>query len=554
MRYKIIFSLITTFLIIMFSGLAFQSSEKPRAQISLQSYSPRDVEMNKGRVTKSQGIPNVGIGETVYLLGNKGDNTIQKYSWTLTPPSGSISALSDDSIQNPVFTPDVEGQYEVSLKVTNAEMISEESKLWISAGFFAGAGTAAPTAFEDQCSVCHGPVIKAWQTTGHSMIFQRGIDGHLSEKLYASDCIECHSVGYNKNNTALNGGWDDIAQEAGWTFPENIRQGNFNQLIRNYPDLSNLANVQCENCHGPGSEHLGIFDQNQIVISLSSGVCACCHDSNEYVQPYQWDSSAHAHSQGTPEDLELMNQPGCADCHTGQGFLQVVINGEISDAPYKEVNGITCAVCHDPHDATNKEKLLRLGKVVNACSNCHDKLIEDDSGLFCSSNQGLMLSGKGGMEFEGESYDSSEHSEIEKKCVQCHMANSPEGVELNIVGGHTYRVTYKSENSTVLNNIGCSPCHEDYTFDELKESQEDVKSLLNRLAQHLPKKPKDASSYPGHPLFPKDPSLNKIQAAASHNYYFVLQDKSLGVHNPVYARELIEASIKQLNEQKEKLN
>ena len=34
---------------------------------------------------------------------------------------------------------------------------------------------------------------------------------------------------------------------------------NFASMQANYPDVANLGNIQCENCHGPGSEHADAF-------------------------------------------------------------------------------------------------------------------------------------------------------------------------------------------------------------------------------------------------------------------------------------------------------
>ena len=43
--------------------------------------------------------------------------------------------------------------------------------------------------------------------------------------------------------------------------------------------LQNVANIQCENCHGPGSEHAN-YGGDTIAISVppKPGQCDQCHD------------------------------------------------------------------------------------------------------------------------------------------------------------------------------------------------------------------------------------------------------------------------------------
>jgi formate-dependent nitrite reductase cytochrome c552 subunit len=66
----------------------------------------------------------------------------------------------------------------------------------------------------------------------------------------------------------------------GWTFPAVLTNGNWAAMPAT---LQNVANIQCENCHGPGSQHLfsqGVVgNTNAISVNYAAGDCAQCHDS-----------------------------------------------------------------------------------------------------------------------------------------------------------------------------------------------------------------------------------------------------------------------------------
>ena len=50
---------------------------------------------------------------------------------------------------------------------------------------------------------------------------------------------------------------------------------NWTTVLDDYPDTAQIANIQCENCHGP--QNGGAHTQGSPRIDLSSNVCATCH-------------------------------------------------------------------------------------------------------------------------------------------------------------------------------------------------------------------------------------------------------------------------------------
>ncbi|MDJ0762793.1 MAG: cytochrome c3 family protein [Myxococcota bacterium] len=258
----------------------------------------------------------------------------------------------------------------------------------------------------------------------------------------------------------------------------------------------------------------------------------------------QWRLSAHADSMNTKKERIRMNTPECAHCHTAQGYWHEILDRGISEAPYKKAVGITCIACHETEKG-RATPALRVGDVASACSGCHDILVKNDESLFSSCPQGSMLKGKAGAQLGRKNYRIGAHSQIEKKCAGCHMAPPPKGEHR--VGGHTFRVISKGKGPRIFNPTGCVACHDDITYEWVKQSQEEVKALIKTLEKLLPiHHSEDPEKTEPRPKYPQDPSLTPIQSQAAFNYWEVVKDGTFGVHNPVYIRDLLNASIRAL--------
>ncbi|MHC4584638.1 MAG: hypothetical protein ACYS3N_08895, partial [Planctomycetota bacterium] len=85
-------------------------------------------------------------------------------------------------------------------------------------------------------------------------------------------------------------------------------------------------------------------------------------------------------------------------------------------------------------------------------------------------------------------------------------------------------------------NAGCAECHgEDFDNDS---KQAEVEALIVQLHDLLEAK---GLYHDGHPVVGIYPAA---QAEALWNYIFIaIEDASLGVHNPSYTRDLLNASI-----------
>lgn len=481
---------VTMLVLFMTNAVFLFPADTSDVQITLLHYSQRDMENNPQIKLKSQGIPTVPVGQLVYLQAKTEAKQTTGYQWSLESPAGSKASFNEPTAAAPTLVPDLEGQYKIKLRVTTAAGTSSEASLWLTAAAFVGDGLLVKTGSKGQCINCHEEQVKSWKTSHHASNSPQPLAG-----------------------------------------------------------MPTLQGGQCESCHGPGSQHLGNIRQNRISNSKSAGVCAVCHDTIAY----EYSRSDHLLSMSTPQRRVWENKPGCAYCHVTQAYIEVFLNKQKSRAPYKDKTAITCITCHDSHGNAGKDSMLRIKKVENACDGCHDRVTENEKDKFMGFPQGLMVKGEGGFTLTGEKIPANPHARVEKNCVGCHMAKTTPN-HIGSVGGHTFLVISRdNKENPVLNDKGCIDCHKNITLEFVKNTQEKTRKLIDTLSDILPHKEKKVPHPLLRPKFPKDPSLNEIQARAAFNYMVVIADWSYGLHHPPYIKKLLENSIQAMkNENKKK--
>jgi hypothetical protein len=439
--------------------------------------------------------PNIPVGVTSYYKG-----ATNSTDWVLiSKPDGSVATLQHASGLIPAFRPDVVGVYVLKDNVSGKTLTN----------------TAAAFTGVQFCAICHGPnnnvgqedIVTEWSKTGHASMAQRGVDGILSSH-YSESCFQCHTVGYNAApSAAANGNFKAVANELGWAFPTVLQPGNYDAM----PDqLKNVANIQCENCHGPGSLHPGAPS-----LTLDVKVCGACHqDGSHHVRPEQWENSPHsgafesiANSRGTRHD--------CARCHSPLGFTAVA-KGEanLSDTNSIPTSGgpLTCQTCHDPHDTFDNDAryqlrvydsalfgnpyfrtnnvVIGLGETISSldprlassnliitntgasatCMTCHNGRQLPTQVQAYGSNAGKMFYQTGGPhdQLAGEvfagvgAYDyginmgNSFHTYL-AECTTCHMYQG--NTAGNHLGDHTFSMAYMDGTNEVQNVAACNQCH-----------------------------------------------------------------------------------------------
>ncbi len=410
----------------------------------------------------STGLRNVPNGLPVLLHGK--DQS--RYDWSLLPPGGSTASLDAPTEQDPAFTPDVSGKYTVVEKASNTTIV-------IYSGTWVGAITGQDSnglPLSVSCTSCHNGKIApdnftAWRQTGHAQILTQNVNtnGHYDES-----CFPCHTVGFDKE--ADNGGIDEApGYDAFLTsgILGSAKPDNWSKMLANFPRVAALSNAQCENCHGPNNTAVHAIGKTAAErVSIAADVCGTCHgEPLRHGRFQQWETSKHS-------DFELaIEESGnnhCGRCHTGQGFLAWIAQGDLTkriqgangDATAAELAALgmtrdtvqpqTCAVCHDPHatgnlsgeptNATvrieNDTPLLPAGfrafgvgkgAICITCHNTRNGLHNDANPPVSysaphSPAQGDVLLGENAYFVDRER---SPHSYVEDSCVTCHMEKTP---------------------------------------------------------------------------------------------------------------------------------
>lgn len=299
-----------------------------------------------------------------------------------------------------------------------------------------------------------------------------------------------------------------------------------------------------------------VFALVVLLVGISSALaqeitCTECHNDTTMItgKKMGWEESMH----GTGEAFWRGTSASCAGCHSGGGFSAMVAQGltpdtvEVGDPnPTRQ----DCRACHQIHtsytsadwalETTAPVVLFALEDVTydggkgNLCANCHqprrtiDQYVDDPNGVINVTSthwgphhgpQSTMLLGLAGAgDVKG---NPSAHSMLVRDtCVTCHI-------------GEDNRHTFEPDVSA------CVKCHSDAEDFDINGVQTEVETLTTQVGELL--KAKGLLDEEGHPVVGDYPIA---EGFALWNYIFIaIEDGSLGVHNPDYTKDLLEASL-----------
>jgi hypothetical protein len=307
----------------------------------------------------------------------------------------------------------------------------------------------------ERCMQCHRNQHFEWSQTLH---------GRALETLEAigqdknPNCVRCHVVGFGEP-----GGFVDRAT------------------------TDALAGVGCEACHGPAREHVENVNDASLrpKIDMSSTLCGRCHTDSHHPNFDEWESSAHASVTASvaAELVQGHNVNTCGQCHSGEAFFAInVLNKEIAENAFvgrqpNELLGVTCAVCHDPHQRTGKatdpgdgrDFQLRFSETVqttpvnlaeatadptrfNLCGQCHHDRGRDWTATRAphhSVQSNFYIGEMPVPELADGVPDlivpsaNMKHLEASEQCATCHMYRQDfNSAEAPAIAGHDFQVNF----------------------------------------------------------------------------------------------------------------
>ena len=300
----------------------------------------------------------------------------------------------------------------------------------------------------------------------------------------------------------------------------------------------------------------------ETIVVAENTECFTCHADQDFgdevvAAKVQWENSVHATGGNYERD-----GTSCSQCHTNEGFKAFIETGETINP--ENPSSIGCFTCHAPHTvgdfslrADDPGDFVAGGSydlgAANLCANCHQArahspMVEEATVTITSSRwgphhgpQANILTGQGAYAFDTPYSSSPTHGSVPDACIACHMAE-PYGGQ---AGGHTFNLAYLYHGHTEHLVAGCNVdgCHadlEDFNHDGVQDS---VTMLLDTLGFYL----QDNGTLDADHLFvmPANDTLilDGDMAKAAFNYLFFLEDRSLGIHNPSYALEVLSASV-----------
>jgi len=302
-------------------------------------------------------------------------------------------------------------------------------------------------------------------------------------------------------------------------------------------------------------------------------VCMHCHTDSTTVDSLQIPQTEYADSKKALGDTYTEINSPCSGCHTTEGYQFRCATGQAAPA---EPGGtrIGCFACHAPHTnltmaqrKTGPTSLMYGGtsynkQQSNTCAMCHQCRIPSpmpasvDSDIVSSrwgphhGPQAAYLANSGAYQFSGATYPTNHQhaTSIANGCVNCHMAVPVSG---QVVGGHTFEVSYGSGSSFAVNSKACTGCHAEFSTDagggafvaadsvKYGAALDSLKAML--VAKSWVNNSTDLVNASGaHPLH----GLTADQRGAIYNYFYLDPDRPSGLaHNPAFEQAVLRATI-----------
>lgn len=179
-------------------------------------------------------------------------------------------------------------------------------------------------------------------------------------------CASCHFTGWER--------YEDEATGQLLARAVNDVGGAIN--IDDDPEMDEI-NIGCENCHGPGSEHVANAGRSRFIVNpkllsaeRSSVVCGRCHDRRQ-----GYGGKIFGYTQALSAQGELA-RPGISRHELITKFTDPIKKGPTMRGPETEYNiwpdDIHSSKPHQQYSDFIKSKMHRNDRLLVTCSDCHD--------------------------------------------------------------------------------------------------------------------------------------------------------------------------------------
>ena len=135
----------------------------------------------------------------------------------------------------------------------------------------------------EKCGECHTKAFAKWSKTGHASAFESLREGRRGiPRMFDPECLSCHVTGWHPQQV--------LRYDSGY----------INEKLS-----AHLLGNQCENCHGPGSQHIELVENDdleaarklvKVTLKQAQTFCYECHDldnSPHFVFEEYWPEVAH---------------------------------------------------------------------------------------------------------------------------------------------------------------------------------------------------------------------------------------------------------------------
>ncbi len=398
----------------------------------------------------------------------------------------------------------------------------------------------------ERCLQCHSRIHADWADTLHGSALETLED--IGQGTNAS-CLPCHTVGFGEEGGYVNRATTDA-----------------------------LAGVGCETCHGPSRQH--VENVSDVALrpptDISSTVCGACHTGSHHPTFEEWSESGH--SAVTPTLAGRFNEGtslnACGSCHSGDFIYEALFLGEsvpddaLAGVDPMDMHAVECAICHNPHARTGnavepedgRDYQLRFPEVTspiptntveavtnvdrfNLCGKCHHARgrtwVDSSRGPHHSVQVNVYI-GEMAMPEDTDPLvpsRTSVHTFAREQCANCHMYREDfQDENAPAISGHTFAV----------NNGGCaaSGCHPsvDQAIAAQATLQMEVQSRLDAISEALGDPADWEYTSNGGPDSEGQAEVSDRVKQVRFMYYYMLEDSSLGVHNPAYVRSMLDQS------------